>query len=37
MRMLTYNHQIEHGDPNGQIRGRTEGAEWVFNPIGRIF
>jgi hypothetical protein len=24
------------GNPNGGIRGRTEGAEGVCNPIGRI-
>jgi hypothetical protein len=23
----------EHGDPSGGIRGRTEGAEEVCNPI----
>jgi hypothetical protein len=35
MGMLTGNHQTEHGDPNGGVRGRTEGAEGDCNPIGR--
>ena len=29
MRMLVANHQTEHRDPNGGVRGRTEGAEGV--------
>jgi hypothetical protein len=33
--MLAINHLTEHGDPNGGVRGRTEGAEVVCNPIGR--
>jgi hypothetical protein len=33
--MLTANHWAEHGDPNGGVRKRIEGAEAVFNPIGR--
>jgi hypothetical protein len=33
--MLTANHWIEHGVPNGGVRERTEGAEGVCNPIGR--
>lgn len=33
--MLAANHWIEHGDPNGGVRGRTEVAERVCNPIGR--
>jgi hypothetical protein len=33
--MLTANHQTENSDPNGGVRGRTEGAEGVCNPIGR--
>jgi hypothetical protein len=28
-------HPTEHGDPNGGVRGRTEGDERVFNPIRR--
>jgi hypothetical protein len=35
MWMLEANHQIEHGDGNGGVRERTEGAEGVCNPIGR--
>jgi hypothetical protein len=33
--MLTANHWTEHGDPNGGVRERTEGAERVCSPIGR--
>jgi hypothetical protein len=29
------NHQTEHGDHNGRVRRRTEGAEVVCNTIGR--
>ena len=29
--MLTGNNQTEHGDPDGGVRGRTEGAEGVCN------
>jgi hypothetical protein len=35
MQMLTANHRTEHEDHNGGVRGRTEGAEGVCNPIGR--
>ena len=35
MWMLAANHQIEQGDPNEGVRGRTEGAEGVCNPIER--
>jgi len=35
MRMLTANHQTEHRDPNGEVRGRTVGDEGVCKPIGR--
>jgi hypothetical protein len=35
MWMLTANHQIEHGDPNGGVGGRNEGAKGVCNSIGR--
>jgi hypothetical protein len=35
MQMLAANHQIEHGEPNGRVRGRPEGAEGVCNPTGR--
>ena len=34
MGMLTANHRTEHGDHNGGVRGRTKGAEGVYNPIG---
>jgi len=34
-RMLTVNHQTEHGDPNGGVRERAEGAEGIYNPIGK--
>jgi len=34
--MLAANHQIEHWDPNGGVRGRSEGTEGVYNPIGTI-
>jgi hypothetical protein len=33
--MFTANHWPEHRDPNGGGRGRTEGAEGVYNLIGR--
>jgi hypothetical protein len=33
--MLADNHQKEHRDPSGGVRGRTEVAERVCNPIGR--
>jgi hypothetical protein len=33
--MLTANHWTEHGDPNGGVKERTEGAEGVGSPIGR--
>jgi hypothetical protein len=32
MLMLTGNHQTEHGDTNGGIRGRTEESEGVATP-----
>jgi hypothetical protein len=32
---LTANHCTEHWVPNGGVRKRTEGDEWVCNPIGR--
>jgi hypothetical protein len=35
MRMHITKHQTEHGDPNREVRGKTEGAEGVCNPIGR--
>jgi hypothetical protein len=35
MQLLAANHQIEHRNENGGVRGRTEGAEKVCNPIGR--
>ena len=33
MRMLSANHQIEHGIPIGGVREKTEVAEKVCNPI----
>ena len=33
--MLAASHQTEHRDHNGGVRGRTEGAEEVCNPIER--
>jgi hypothetical protein len=30
-----YSQPSEHRDPNRGVRGRTEGAEGVYNPIGR--
>jgi hypothetical protein len=33
--MLKVYHQTEHGDPNGGVRGKTEGTEGVCNPIER--
>jgi hypothetical protein len=35
MWMLTAKHWTEHGNPNGGVRERIEGAEEVCNPIGR--
>jgi len=35
MRMLEASHQIEHRDPNGGVRERTEGVKGVCIPIGR--
>ena len=35
MQILTANHWTEPGDLKGRVRGRTEGAEWDCNPIGR--
>jgi hypothetical protein len=32
--MLAVNQPLDR-DPNGGIRERTEGTEWVCNPIGR--
>jgi hypothetical protein len=33
--MLTADRQTEHGDPNGGVRRKIEGAEGVYNPIRR--
>ena len=33
---MAANHKTEHWDPNGGVRGRTEGAKGVCNPIGRM-
>ena len=33
MWMLTANHLTEHRDPNGGVRGRTEGAEGALSGI----
>jgi len=30
MRMLKANHLTDHRDPNGGVRGRTEGAEGPY-------
>jgi hypothetical protein len=35
MWMFISNHQTEHRNPERGVRGRTEGAEGVCNPIGR--
>jgi hypothetical protein len=35
MQLLTVNRSTEHWNPNGGVRGRTEGAEAVCIPIGR--
>jgi hypothetical protein len=32
--ILTVKHWTEPGDPKGKVRGRIEGAEGDFNPIG---
>jgi hypothetical protein len=33
MQMLAANHQTEHKDPSGRVRGRTEGAEGALSGI----
>jgi hypothetical protein len=33
--MHTTKHLTELGEPNGEVKARTEGAEGVCNPIGR--
>jgi len=33
IKMLAAKHWTEHGDPNGGVRERTEGAEGNCNPI----
>ena len=35
VQMCTAKHWTEHGDPNGEVRARTVGAEGVCNLIGR--
>jgi hypothetical protein len=35
MQMLADNHRMEHWDPSGGVRERTEVGEGVCNPIGR--
>jgi hypothetical protein len=35
MQILTANHWTDPEDPNRRVRGKTEGAEGVCNPIGR--
>ena len=35
MQILTANHNTEPRDPNRRARGRTEGVEGDYNPIGR--
>jgi hypothetical protein len=36
MQIFPTNHWTEPGDPNGRVRGRTEGAERDCSSIGRI-
>jgi hypothetical protein len=36
MHMLSANHQTDHRNTNGGVRGRTEGTEGVSNLIERI-
>ena len=33
MQMVAANHQTEHKDPNGGVKGRTEGAEGAVSGI----
>jgi hypothetical protein len=35
MQILTANYWTVPRDPNGRARGRTEGAKWDCNSIGR--
>jgi hypothetical protein len=35
MGMDAANHQTEHGETSGKVRGRTEGGEGVCNPKER--
>jgi hypothetical protein len=35
MQISIANHCTEPRDPNRRARGKTEGAEWECNPIGR--
>jgi hypothetical protein len=35
MLLLLANHQTEHGDPTGGVRGKTEFAERICSPIRR--
>jgi hypothetical protein len=35
MQIVTANHLIEPGHLNRRARGRTEGAEGDYNPLGR--
>jgi hypothetical protein len=36
MQMLEANHQTEHSDPKGEVKGRTEGAEGALSlSMGR--
>lgn len=34
MCMFVAKHQTEHGNPNGGVGGRIEGAELVYNSMG---
>jgi len=36
MQILTANHLTEPRDPNGRVRGKTEGTEGDCNPIERM-
>jgi hypothetical protein len=33
--MFSANHLTDHRNPSGRVRGRTVGAEGVFNTTGR--
>jgi hypothetical protein len=35
MWIIAADHKTDHGNPNGGVKGRTEGAEGVCIPIAR--